>query len=204
MKRKRSDKKSTLQTIVIIAEKEFAKNGFDRTTVRDIAKGAGVNVAMIYYYFKTKEELHAHILDKGFEKLSTLLKERLCNDMEPEDKIFGLISTYIHFFHSNKNMQKVILREMVSGGRRLDMIIKKYIARYFDYFKTIIKDGIKRGMFMDVDPDLTILSLMGMIFYFFNHEPVYTKLISNQKKEGMTDYLPRHIHNIFMNGLKKR
>lgn len=65
-------KEYTCEQIVEVAKKVFLKNGYAKTSMRDIAKGAGIGVSNIYNYFKSKDELFRHIvmpLIKEFEKI---------------------------------------------------------------------------------------------------------------------------------------
>ena len=66
----------TRESILKSAERLFAEKGFELTTVREIAQGSGVNVAMIYYYFKTKEGLHQEIIEESFSHLYRLTYRR--------------------------------------------------------------------------------------------------------------------------------
>ena len=81
--------------IIDIAEKLFAENGYDATSVRDIAHDAGINVAMISYYFGSKEKL----MEALFERKSTNIRIKVENliqneNLSPLQKINVLIDDY--------------------------------------------------------------------------------------------------------------
>src|ERR1044072_8371651 len=82
--------------IILATEKLFAANGFEGTSVRDIAQEAGVNVAMISYYFGSKETLLEALflfrISSSRLALETLVDIK---DLEPLDKIDRLVDSYV-------------------------------------------------------------------------------------------------------------
>ncbi len=88
-----SDKR---EHILIVAEELFAEKGFDGTSVRDIAQRAGVNLAMISYYFGSKEKLLESLIeirsDYAYGILEELNKDQT---LSPWDKIDRLVDFYV-------------------------------------------------------------------------------------------------------------
>ncbi|MFQ5685972.1 MAG: TetR/AcrR family transcriptional regulator [Candidatus Scalindua sp.] len=199
----REAKNNTKKTILRSAEGLFARQGFELTTVREIAKKAGINVAMVYYYFNTKEELHQNIIEDTFKSFSQSLKEGVDQGKGSEEKICDVIKVYINFLHHHKDLHRIILRETTSQSKHIDMIVKKYISRNFDLVHSIMKEGVQKGVFREHDTTLSTFSLIGMILYYFSYEPIFIRLISPEKrKKPITEFLPEHIFNIFMEGIK--
>src|SRR5215469_9187736 len=87
---------SKREHILVIAERLFGEKGFDGTSVRDIAQAAGVNLAMISYYFGSKEKLLealvAYRSDYVFGILEEINKEQ---SLTPWDKIDRLVDFYV-------------------------------------------------------------------------------------------------------------
>lgn len=77
------DAHATQQKILAAAEAEFAEKGFDGGRVDEIAKRAGVNKAMLYYYFQSKEQLLKALTEKHFKELSEE-KERFIHLLSPD------------------------------------------------------------------------------------------------------------------------
>ena len=191
----------TKESILKSAEKLFARKGFESTTVREIARDSGVNVAMIYYYFKTKDGLYQEIIEGSFDKLFCLLKDGVDHRKGPEEKVYDIIKVYINFFYHHKDIHRIFLRETVTQSRHVEVIVKKYISKNFNLIHSVIKEGVKEGIFRVQDTVLSTFSLIGMILYYFTYEPVYTRLVSAEKFETpVTEYLPDHIFHMFMRG----
>lgn len=193
----------TRETILRSAERLFAEKGFELATVREIANKSSVNVAMIYYYFKTKEGLHQEIIEDSFNHLLRSLKEGVDQEKEPEEKIYDVVKVYVDFLYHHKDLHRIILRETVSRSGHIEIFVKKYISKNFDLVHGIIEEGVRKGVFRDQDTALSTFSLIGMILYYFTYEPIFTRLVSPDKaKKPITEYLPDHIFHLFMQGAK--
>src|ERR687885_1996732 len=84
------------QQILLTAEKLFAQKGYDGTSVRDIAEEAGVNIAMISYYFGSKEKLIQALFEERIGtirmKLENLIKDET---LSPFEKVSVLVDDYV-------------------------------------------------------------------------------------------------------------
>ena len=107
--------------ILEVAETLFAEKGFDGTSIRDISKVAKINVAMVSYYFGSKEKLlESLVLFK-----TSGLKEQLVNlieeNLEPIEKINKSITLYMNRLNSNKGIYRVLHFELASKKRVLEL-----------------------------------------------------------------------------------
>ena len=104
--------------IMEAAEQLFAEKGFDGTSVRDIADKAAVNLAMISYYFGSKEKLLEALFTYRGEhtvmKLESIISDK---DMEPLQKMDILIDYYIDKFMNQQCFHKIMTREQVTNQR---------------------------------------------------------------------------------------
>ncbi|OUD40268.1 TetR family transcriptional regulator, partial [Flavobacterium psychrophilum] len=81
--------------IILVAEKLFAEKGFDGTSIRDIAKTAGINIAMISYYFGSKEKLLESVVIFRISNLKLQLESIYEELLSPIEKIEKIIALYI-------------------------------------------------------------------------------------------------------------
>src|ERR1700755_1630658 len=95
--------------ILETAEKLFAKKGFDGTSVRDIAEEAGVNIAMISYYFRSKEKLMEGFFEQRMGhikmRVESLLKDTV---MTPIDKMYMLVDDHIERVMHRQKFYKIV------------------------------------------------------------------------------------------------
>ncbi|MBO9618175.1 MAG: TetR/AcrR family transcriptional regulator [Niabella sp.] len=149
----------------------FAANSFDNTSVRDIAKAADVNVAMISYYFGSKEKLLEAIFTKHVTTIRTKLEEIVfASDMAPEDKIGHIIDTYIDAIAANRNFHLLMVREQgVMKNQVLYESVRSMKTKNSMLLKSAIKAGAKTGIFKkNVDVTILALTVFGTINQAFN------------------------------------
>jgi len=157
-----SDKR---EHILIEAEKLFGERGFDGTSVRDIAQSAGVNLAMISYYFGSKEKLLESLVVFRAQYAYGILEElNKDQSLSPWDKIDRLIDFYVDRVLNNLRFHNIMYQE--STAVRSEEIKEKIIAikmRNLDQITKIITDGQQRDLFRQVDVPMTVGTIMGTI-----------------------------------------
>jgi AcrR family transcriptional regulator len=151
--------------ILIIAEELFGERGFDGTSVRDIAQSAGVNLAMISYYFGSKEKLLEALIEFRSGYVYGVLEElNLDQSLTPWDKIDRLIDFYVDRILNNLRFHNIMYQE--STAVRSDEIKNRIIAikmRNLDVITRIIADGQQKKLFRQVDIPMTVGTIMGTI-----------------------------------------
>ena len=80
----------TRQKLVDVARQLFAKNGFENTTMNDIAISSGKGRRTLYTYFKSKEEVYYAVIESELERLSDKLDEVAAKKIRPQEKIIEL------------------------------------------------------------------------------------------------------------------
>src|ERR1700744_72853 len=101
--------------IMDTAEKLFGQNGFSGTSVRDIADEAGVNVAMISYYFGSKEKLLESLFSYRSESSRLKLEGVILDkEMPALQKVYNLIDYYIDRIQNYPCFNKIMMREQVT------------------------------------------------------------------------------------------
>jgi AcrR family transcriptional regulator len=135
----------------------FERRGFAAVTIKSIGEAAGVNPALIYYYFKDKEDLfRASIesaVDQAFEHFKAL-RER--HD-DPAEIISDWLDTHVELYQVVRKVVKVSLD--YAGAPKALPKVEASIRRFYDEEARIltacVSDGVARGQFRDVDPAAT-------------------------------------------------
>ena len=103
--------------IIETAERLFARKGFDGTSVRDIAEEAGINVAMISYYFGSKEKLMEAIFEAKIGRVQVRVEELLKDDkISPIQKVNILIEEHIERVMKSQQFYRIMICEQVSNS----------------------------------------------------------------------------------------
>jgi AcrR family transcriptional regulator len=115
-----SKKSGAREKIMGVATSLFAAKGFSAATVDEIAAGAKVNKALIYYYFKNKDDLLRKIFDNFMEE-SVLRMQELFGSMESKEvfdsreRMDEMMKALLDFMVENKEVLKIMLMESIKG-----------------------------------------------------------------------------------------
>ena len=100
--------------ILETAEKLFSAKGFDGTSVRDIAEEAGINIAMISYYFGSKEKLMQAIFESRTGQLTEKIESLLSNEsLTPLEKLNVVVDDYVERIVSKERFYKLMICEQM-------------------------------------------------------------------------------------------
>ena len=177
-----SDKKSH---IINIAIELFSKNGFEGTSMRDLASAAGVNIAMINYYFGSKEKLFEAIVEGRSEKSRKELEE-LANDpsLSAMQKMDRVIEMHVSKVLEKRHFHKVLQNEVMLNKRPdLNIAIGNIFKKNSILIRGIVSEGIEKGEFNPVDDGLVVSSIVGTINHVF-----LSRTVCNLVFEPSTEY----------------
>ncbi len=143
----------------------FAEKGFEGTSIRDLAAKADVNVAMVNYYFGSKEKLFEAIIEHKAGYMRNNLTEMEKDDSISEiEKIDQLIESYVNRILSQPGFHRILYQElMVSQRKDMHTPITNLFGYNSNKIKQIIEKGIRKKEFKKVDPALTVATLIGSI-----------------------------------------
>jgi len=152
------DKKAKKAEILKAAMGVFAQNGVAKTKIADIAKAAGIGKGTIYEYFRSKEDIFEKAFNSVFSNMETTLIEALKTADDPEEKLKIIIDVSLTcFVDSNYDFAGMMVDFWAEGVWNKDAKILKIINLnkiYRDYrklFSEILDEGIRKGIFKDID-----------------------------------------------------
>jgi TetR/AcrR family transcriptional regulator len=159
---------STRDQILDAAERLFARQGFDPTTIKEIGSDAGLTPALLYYYFRSKEDLYREVLQRVAEDLVSRGRAGLDAAATPEEAIRSLVGAQVEFLLSHPNAPKLLVREMVDhDARHAEAIILQLSAGIFRRLCEQIEEGQRAGRFRpDVEPRFAAVSTIAQVVYF--------------------------------------
>jgi TetR/AcrR family transcriptional regulator len=167
--------------ILEAAAREFAQYGVDGARTDTIAHEAHVNKALLYYYFKDKETLYGAVLDAAFSGLKDKVFRVLDSPSPPREKILQYVGAYFDFIASNqlypRLMQGEMMRAREGESQHIDKIIRNHIRPIFTRVSEVLREGIARGEFREVNPAHFVPSMVAMIVFYFSSAPVMQKIV---------------------------
>jgi AcrR family transcriptional regulator len=153
--------------IVQVAEQLFAENGFEGTSVRDIAQEAGVNVAMISYYFGSKEKLLQAVFTHRIAATRLALEHILADkDMHPFDKIDTMVDGMVDRMMLHKNFHRVVMYSQLSTDNdEVAKIMAETKLKNLEVINKIIAEGQRKKVFVKgIDAGLLMMTVSGTIY----------------------------------------
>ncbi len=147
---------------------EFSEHGFDGGRVDRIAKRAGINKAMIYYHYKSKELLYEGLIKQITGDIYNSISSVSVTGESSMEKIFSIITAYTDYISSlDRKIFKMILREIAAGGMYFKKVaIPNLVVPAFSLIEPIVKKGIKNGEIRDINIRYTFLQTIGGIIFF--------------------------------------
>ncbi|POS01762.1 TetR/AcrR family transcriptional regulator [Flavobacterium croceum] len=181
--------------IIDIAEQLFALQGYDGTSVRDIASKANINVAMISYYFGSKEKLLEAILIYKMSGTKLELKSVLDKNISPLQKIDELIAYYIKKIYSNVALYQIMHTEIMHKKREAHMPeISKIKKQNLAYIQAIVDEGFLQGVFKNkIDTAVIPSMIIGTFMYFVNNKHHMMDILQLQNDTAFNHYVENQL-----------
>ena len=154
---------STRDAIFAAAATLFSSSGFDGVSTDDIARGAEVNKAMIYYHFADKLALYRAIVGDGLRTMSEIVGRIAASGVTAAEKLDAFIEAFVRMTETRPWMPALMLREIAEGAPRLDADTMSHMRVVIMSFAAILKQGQDAGVFRRVHPILAYESVIGPI-----------------------------------------
>jgi TetR/AcrR family transcriptional regulator len=158
--------------ILHAAVKEFSQEGVAGARTDAIARSAGVNKALLYYYFKDKEALYNAVLDQVFSGLRSAIHEALAQELPPREKLKNYVQAHFDYIASHPLYPSIVQSEFMRAAHgdpsRLQRIAKLYFRPVFGELTAMLNDGVREGDFRAVEAAQFIPSMIAVIVFQFN------------------------------------
>ena len=161
--------------ILKAAVSEFAREGVAGARTNAIARLAGVNKALLYYYFKDKEALYQAVLDEVFSGVRTAIHNALSQHLAPRKRLQAYVCAHFNYIASNPAYHRLVHAEFLRAGRdpsRLQRVAKQYFRPVFSELMALLKEGELSGDFRAVNPVHFIPSMISVIVFYFTTAPI--------------------------------
>ncbi|MBV6438833.1 MAG: TetR/AcrR family transcriptional regulator [Haliscomenobacteraceae bacterium CHB4] len=156
------ERNDTREILLEVAERLFARKGFEAVTVRQLANEAGVNVAMVSYHFGSKVGLLEALIAEKFPLTLERLSEIANSISTPWEKLLATVDMYAEKLFEGYNFHRIIMREMSLSQRpKLVNAITDHFANVLSVIRGFILEGQDKGMFRPADVELTIATVFG-------------------------------------------
>ena len=192
-----SKKDNTEEKILVAAQEVFTQKGMDGARMQEIANKAGINKALLHYYFRTKQKLFEAIFEMVFSKIFPNLMAMVHSDLPFEEKLGIFLEKYIELLQKNPFLPTFILKEMNRNPEILASIIKSNGVDPKEVIAMFQKE-MEAGKIRKMDPRDVLINMLGLsifpvaagpllnIMFFDNDKQEYDRFIEKRKETVKT------------------
>lgn len=158
------------QLIIKTAQELFARFGFKKTTMDEIAQKAHIGKSTIYHYFESKEELFRTIVEKESHILFQKIEEAVSKAPGAQEKLRAYVITRMQHLKEMANFYSVLSEEYLEHYAFIEKVRQQDFQRETEMVRAILKEGVEAGIFYVEDIPLTgfaiITALKGLEYPF--------------------------------------
>ena len=196
MVKKRKDR-TTEQRILDAAHAVFIRRGTAGARMQEIADEAGVNKALLHYYFRNKDRLSLAVFQRVAAAVFGRVAQVLTSDVELEDKVRGIIAIYLDQFAKTPYAPAYVISEVnlhpERAGQFLEMISKTSGASPLDLVAMLqrqIDARVRAGTIRPIDADQFFTNLVSLCVFPFAAKPLLSAVL-RLDEGGFQDYIER-------------
>lgn len=197
---------STEEIILEAAKKVFIKYGFDGARMQQIADAAGINKALLHYYFRSKEHLFDVIFEESFKKFLPNISAIMMSQLPFEEKIRLFVSHYIDTLIQNPHLPVFVMHELQRKPERIIDLLKN---SGIDPSVTavMLQRDINEGKIMPIPLPHLIVNMIGMCIFPFVGRPILEGFIFNGDAEAYDRFLEERktmVADFIINSIRKK
>lgn len=144
--------------IITSARARFLREGVEGASLRQIAKDAGTNIGMVYYYFKTKDDLFLAIVQDVYGGLLADLTQILTSDLPEEQRFAPLYQRVSRLSPEEFDVLRLILREALVSSTRLKHLGELFLRGHIPVVLSTLAQGIAKQRLRDDQQPLLLMA----------------------------------------------
>jgi len=197
--------KDTEKIILEAARKVFIQNGYEGTSTQHIADEAGINKALLHYYFRNKDRLFEAVFMEAFTKMIPNLFVILQTEMDFFEKIELFVDSYISALQQFPQIPLFILHELKRNPDRVvEMISSTGINPAL--FIALIEKEIRNGTIREIDPLHFLVNMLAMCIFPFAAKPMIQGFILKNDAQEYDRFIKarkKEVTSFIINAIKK-
>ena len=159
----RSEKAPKRERILAAALKLFAHEPYQAVTMDRVAASAGVAKGTLYLYFPSKDALYLGVLSDGLDSAYQTQQATADPKLPVVERVRRSIAVTVEFYDQRRDFLRFFATEEPRLAEARNRIIEAARARNFNFFASLIEEGISSGVFAPVDSRLATFAIQGSI-----------------------------------------
>lgn len=183
-------------SILEAATAVFLEKGMAGARMQEIADRAGINKAMLHYYFRSKEKLFDRVFQDAFQQFWPKIEMQLGADLDPKTLIKGIISSYVDLFLEKPFLPNFIISELSRDPERIEKLMRDsgvaphVLVKFLEY-------QMSQGILVRMDPRELLINVVALCIFPFASRPLISRIIWNNDQEDYDLLLKRRKETIY-------
>jgi AcrR family transcriptional regulator len=191
--------------ILDAARRVFIRNGYEGTSMQMIADEAGMNKALLHYYFRNKDRLFEAVFMEAFGKMAPKLIQVIISDKSFQEKIYTFVNEYITTLMDIPEIPLFIMHELKRNPQRIAELVSR---SGIDPRKimSLIDAEIQKGTIKQIDPYQLLVNMLGMCIFPFAARPIIEGFIfrnDTKQFEIFMENRKKEVAEFILNAIKK-
>ena len=194
-----SKDKNTEKKILNAAKEVFTIKGLEGSRMQEIADTAGINKSLLYYYYRTKENLFDAVFKDAFFSIIPRITKMFDMDLTLLTKIEIFVNDYIDMIVLNPYLPDFIFHEANRDPEKIILFLKSAGLNPMIVLE-IFNEEIKKGNIKPIDPKQLIINIVSMCIFpfvakpvmkglFFNNNEKEFKIFIEERKKQVTEFI---------------
>jgi AcrR family transcriptional regulator len=188
---------TTRDTILHVARRLFARQGYTATSVRQIAEETGIGKATIYHHFPDKQAIGAALLTEALSQMNAMLAT-VQAEPEPRRRLRTAVEASLQFLAGSTDLLQVVRREVPGGRAQLQSAMSTFFRAYLGVLAETLAQGQKQGIFREMDPAEGARVLLTMI------QGTYAMAYLSGQRLAPPETAAEALLDVFLHGVEKR
>ena len=199
---------NTEEKIFDAARAVFHEHGYDGARMQEIADRAGINKAMLHYYFRSKDRLYEQVFDYVFGRFMASIAESLRDAPTFREALLTFIDAYVGYHARHPAVARLFVHENLAGAPVAKAIVARRVrdnpASPHALFVDRLNRAIDAGEVRPVDPLHTFITLLGASVFFFLALPTLSVLDPDtaDDMEAAVEARKVHLFDLLYHGLE--
>ncbi len=185
------------QEILEAAARLICRDGYERTSMQQIAEACGLTKAGLYHHVRTKEHLLLEIMSYGMDVFEERVLSRVATVADPVERLRQCMEKHILLVIRGRDREITIIlheQDSLTGTARAQINARK--KQYIRFLESSFKEAIRDGRFRDVDPKMAAFSFLGTVNWIYKWYRPDGEIAGEQ--------LAREMPDLFFGGLEPR
>lgn len=191
--------------ILNAAENVFQKKGMDGARMQEIANEAGINKAMLHYYYRSKQLLFEAVFTNAFSLLAPQLNKILNDDSSIEEKVKNFTHNYITFIAKHPYLPNFIIQELNRNPKFFEKIQQNTAFPTLEKFKNQVTAEVEKGILKPIDGEQLFINIISLNIFPFVATPLVKGFLKIDDK-GFKQLMERRkteVSEFIINSIKK-